>query len=554
MASKRGGVPTFEDIQKELEKLQDKLGENVKFSLFQQRANADSEEASPKEGNKFKFNLRPKEIKAYLDRYVIKQDDAKKALAIAICDHYNRVIACQENPAIADEEYTKQNIILVGPTGVGKTYLIRTIAKLVGVPFVKADATKFSETGYVGGNVEDLIRDLVAQADGDLEAASYGIVYLDEIDKIATSPNIMGRDVSGRGVQMGLLKLMEETDVDIRGSNDLQSQIQSLMDASRSRGKGRHVVNTKHIQFIVSGAFNGLQEIVKKRLRSTAMGFGADIRGREDAEDLLPYVASQDFIAFGFEPEFIGRLPVHVSCKSLSSEDLFQILKYSEGSIIRQYQQSFRAYGIDARFTDDGLRRLAERAHQENTGARGLMTVCERTLRDFKYELSDVPVKALSVDAALVADPSAALAFVLEHRSAHLTQAHLEDLQGYPTVFEKRHSLRLRVEDEAASEIVSQAIEEGCHPYQILDLLFERYQLCLDLIRRNAPNFQLELTAQGYQNPDRAVDAWIRASYALSRPVSDEEGAATSASPAQSAPVPTDQAQAPHAETAPGAS
>ena len=177
-----------------------------------------------------KFDLKPKEVKQYLDRYVIKQDDAKKALAIAVCDHYNHVREVHENPKVADTDYSKQNVVMLGPTGVGKTYLIRHIAKLIGVPFVKADATRFSETGYVGANVDDMIRDLVTQADDDIELAQYGIIYLDEVDKIATPPNIIGRDVSGRGVQIGLLKLMEETEVDLRAGYDAASQMQAMME------------------------------------------------------------------------------------------------------------------------------------------------------------------------------------------------------------------------------------------------------------------------------------------------------------------------------------
>ena len=205
-----------------------------------------------------KFDLKPKEIKQYLDRYVIKQDEAKKALAIAVCDHYNHVRECHEDPTAADADYSKQNIVILGPTGVGKTYLIRHIAKLIGVPFVKADATRFSETGYVGANVDDLIRELVTQAEDNLELAQYGIIYLDEADKIATPPNIIGRDVSGRGVQIGLLKLMEETEVDLRAGNDVASQMRAAMEFQKSGKVEKEVINTRHILFIISGAFTGM--------------------------------------------------------------------------------------------------------------------------------------------------------------------------------------------------------------------------------------------------------------------------------------------------------
>ncbi|MDQ1317402.1 MAG: family ATPase, partial [Candidatus Poribacteria bacterium] len=234
-------VPTPEELQKELrEFLKKNFGDGVQ-DVKLVYPNADSDENGSKEtknkqenGFDFNFKLKPKEVKAYLDKYVIKQDDAKKTLAIAICDHYNHVSECvrlereQKNSKVqcaTEEEYSKQNVLLVGPTGVGKTYLIKTLAKLIGVPFVKADATKFSETGYVGGNVEDIIRDLVTEADGNIELAQYGMVFIDEIDKIASAQNVIGKDVSGRGVQTNLLKLMEETEVDLNTPYDPISQM-----------------------------------------------------------------------------------------------------------------------------------------------------------------------------------------------------------------------------------------------------------------------------------------------------------------------------------------
>src|SRR6185436_2373200 len=203
--------------------------------------------------------------------------------------------------------YAKQNIILIGPTGVGKTYLIRSVADLIGVPFVKGDATKFSETGYVGGDVEDLVRELMRRADGDVERAQYGIIYIDEIDKIATASELRGRDVSGRGVQTNLLKLMEETEVPARSQNDIAGQMQAMFDFQRGK-KGASTINTKHILFIVSGAFDGLERIVRRRLRESTIGFAA--RGREIGdEQTFDHAMTRDFIDFGFEPEFIGRLP-----------------------------------------------------------------------------------------------------------------------------------------------------------------------------------------------------------------------------------------------------
>src|SRR4029077_21015131 len=225
-------------------------------------ASAEEEEKPEKiDNNEFEFSLLPRDIKAHLDRFVIKQDEAKKVLAIAVCDHYNhanylRRLEKEDATRAQEIEYIKQNVILVGPTGVGKTYLIKHIADLIKVPFVKADATNVSETGYFGGDVEDLVRELVHKADGDVSLAQFGIIYIDEVDKIAAAGNMVGRDVSGRGVQTTLLKLMEETDVPLRNANDLQSQLQAAFEFQRRGGKAkRETISTRHILFVVSGAF-----------------------------------------------------------------------------------------------------------------------------------------------------------------------------------------------------------------------------------------------------------------------------------------------------------
>ena len=207
------------------------------------------------------FNLKPREVRDYLDRFVVKQPEAKKVLSVAMCDHYNHVRQCMEHSDLREKEYVKPNILLMGPTGVGKTYLMRCIAKLVGVPFVKADATKFSETGYVGYDVDDIVRDLVRMADGNTELAQYGIIYIDEIDKIAAQGSGQGgKDVSGRGVQVNLLKLMEETEVNLQGQNDLVSQMETIMQMQRGGKQAKRTISTRNILFIVSGAFGPLAE------------------------------------------------------------------------------------------------------------------------------------------------------------------------------------------------------------------------------------------------------------------------------------------------------
>src|ERR1700719_2680768 len=267
--------PSPEELKSKIaEFMKSNFGDRVSFATFTtpEPAETGTEEKESKiTEEEFVFNFLPRDIKAHLDRFVIKQDEAKKVLSIAVCDHYNHAKYLRqlekENPQRAEQtEYAKQNVILVGPTGVGKTYLIKHIADLIKVPFVKADATKFSETGYVGGDVEDLVRELVHKANGDVNLAQFGIIYIDEIDKIASAGNLIGRDVSGRGVQTTLLKLMEETEVPGGRMKDWQAKLQAAFEFQRKGKAKRETINTRHILFVVSGAFEKLKEQVARRV------------------------------------------------------------------------------------------------------------------------------------------------------------------------------------------------------------------------------------------------------------------------------------------------
>jgi endopeptidase Clp ATP-binding regulatory subunit ClpX len=354
------------------------------------------------------FNIKPAELIAYLDQYVVRQAQAKSILATKICTHFNR-IRHQETREEKDTRITgniKSNILMLGPTGIGKTYLIKLIARKIGVPFVKADATKFSETGYVGGDVEDLIRDLVKEADDNIELAECGIVYLDEIDKIAASPDAIGAQVSRTGVQRALLKPMEETDVDLKVPHDPVSMMQELERFQRTGKRVSRRVNTANILFILSGAFTGLTDLVRQRLTRQTIGFHSQLNQTRDDLFLLKQTRAEDLVKFGFESEFIGRVPVRCILDELSENDLYTILKMPNNPVILSKRLDFAAYGIDIVFEDDALKYLAHQAHNENTGARGLVSAVEDALLPYEEKLPSSTITRLVVNQAVVTDPS----------------------------------------------------------------------------------------------------------------------------------------------------
>jgi len=503
------GTPSPEEFQRQIaEMLKQRLQANT--GPAPAAAGGETTPASPS-ADAFRFQYKPRQVKEHLDRFVIKQEEAKKVLSVALCDHYHHVRLALEGKESAN--YAKQNVILIGPTGVGKTFLIRKAADLIGVPFVKADATKFSETGYVGGDVEDMVRDLLRLADGDVTRAQYGIIYIDEIDKIAAANNASGRDVSGRGVQTNLLKLMEETEVPARSPNDIAGQIQAMMDFTQRGRKAPATINTKHILFIVSGAFGGLEKIVQRRLREATIGFAARERPLEQTEDVLAHAQTKDFIEFGFEPEFIGRLPVRVVCHSLGVDDLFHILKSSEGSIIRQYEQDFAAYGIEVLFQEDGLRRIAERAGEEQTGARGLMTVCERVFRDIKFELPSTHAKRFAVTADLVENPKAALQQILGDSMQEEHVMARQVVEEFARRFREIHGLTLKFTDAAADLLVKEALEKAQPVRELCALRFKDFHFGLKLIAQNSGTKEFLIDVEAVQAPDRVLSEWVIASY-----------------------------------------
>ena len=459
-------------------------------------------ESEAPEGLQLEFHLKPEELIAHLDSYVVGQPRAKAILATKICTHFNRLSL----PADETEEIVgqiKNNILMVGPTGVGKTYLIRLIARRLGVPFVKADATKFSETGYVGGDVEDLVRELVAETDGDIDLAQHGIIYIDEIDKIAASGRTSGPDVSRTGVQRNLLKLMEETEVDLRSPHDLPSQMESVMQMQRTGKVDRKKVNTRHILFVVSGAFAGLEEIIRRRLNRGAMGFhrpAADGAGVVvDDSAILQQLRAEDLLEYGFESEFIGRLPVVAVLEELSRADLLEILRSPRSSVVLSKVRDFLAYGIDLKVSDEALQLLAHRAFEERTGARGLVSAVEKVLLDFECRLPSLDLEAFDLTPEVVEDPARILESLVAESS----------IQTFTSGFERDHGIRFEFTDPALACLRERAASEDRLPGQICADLFSDYGHGLKLLELD----RFEITPEVLADPQKSLDRMIRELY-----------------------------------------
>jgi endopeptidase Clp ATP-binding regulatory subunit ClpX len=480
--------------------------------ILEEILNIDPQEAKPKsetvgepQGIKTKeseinFNILPEELEEYLNKYVIGQEEAIEIIATKVCTHFNRMKIEKSIPE--DQKILgniKSNMLLIGPTGVGKTYIIKLIAKKIGVPFVKADATKFSETGYVGGDVEDLVRELVHEADGDISKAEYGIIYIDEIDKIASSGNITGPDVSRTGVQRNLLKLMEDSDVDLKTPHDLASQVEAAMEAQRTGKVTRKKINTKNILFIVSGAFSGLEEIISKRLNMQSIGFDKARKSFSATQDILKNLKTEDLIKFGFESEFVGRLPVHVILKDLDIDGLYKILKNKYSTVILGKKMDFKSYGIDLEFTDEALMELAKRAYNEKTGARGLLTVFERALIKFEKKLPSTGVKKLLVDMNLLNNPQEVLEKLI-----------LEDgIKKFQKEFLIDHGIYLNFDEGAISKLAEISKSTQQKVKDICNELFGDYFHGIRLMKLE--NFTIP--AEAVDNPKGFMDNFIKCNY-----------------------------------------
>ena len=580
-------IPNPAEIEKEIsEFLSKRFGSHVKIVSPMMVTDPDDMDGSGKRVHGtagINFDLKPQDLIAYLDRYIVRQDEAKAILATKICTHFNR-IKRRRLGGPADRDMVgriKHNVLLIGPTGVGKTYIVKLIAHHIGVPFVKGDATKFSETGYVGGDVEDLVRDLVREAGDDIELAQHGIIYIDEIDKIAGSGNTIGVDVSRAGVQRALLKPMEETEVDLKVPHDPVSMIQEIENFRKTGQKEKRTVNTGNILFIMSGAFNELEDIIRKRVVRQGMGFGAPLKQSGTHPGLLRRVKSEDLIAFGFESEFVGRLPVRAVLEPLDENDLYEILKNPSNPIILGKKLDFDAYGIDIKFEARALKMLARDARAENTGARGLVSAIEKALLPFETRLPSTGVRKFAVTEAVIASPRASLDSMLAASAAELEEAftrlaeqekesiksyirknrnilsdryslnltpsrldllahfyvnHIldmgqvfkqirsryDDIKNIELTFYKRSDINIVLEEDAIDFIMDQIVDKTVTLDEVVQQLTERLELGLKLVQEKTGKNRFFINRDALENPETYIGGLIRNGMKTGRLPSEE--------------------------------
>jgi len=573
-------IPDPKELEKEIgDFLSEKFGDKIKIAspmVLPQEAAVDKVKTATRK-KQINFDLKPEELITYLDQFVVKQDSAKAILATKICTHFNRIKRARNGQGDVGTTTMvgniKNNVLMVGPTGVGKTYIIKLIANKIGVPFVKGDATKFSETGYVGGDVEDMVRDLVREADDDIELAEYGIIYIDEIDKIASSRNIVGADVSRTGVQRALLKPMEETEVDLKVPHDPISMLQEIEKFRKTGKREKQSVNTANILFIMSGAFTDLVPIIEKRLAKQEIGFGARIKDSHEQIDLLNQVKSEDLIQFGFESEFVGRLPVRAVFEHLAEQDLHKILQNPNNPIILGKKLDFAAYGIEIKFEDTVLQMLARLAFAENTGARGLVSAVEKTLLEFEKQLPSTRIKKFPATKAIIknpekfikkmgpatSDPGADEEFeklareeqqrikqYLESNKKHLTakynltmtparmdivaryyaknimaienvvkhiKSNYDEIKKIELYFFKNHDINIVLEEDAIDFIIEQLIEKPIGLQDIYNKVNKDFEHGLKLVREKTGRNRYFITRQALLNPEDHISQLIQSEY-----------------------------------------
>ena len=570
-------TPNPKEIEKELgDFLAKRFGGTVKMvsahEVVPHPDAAESRSREPSTSFTLDFELKPDDLIAWLDQYIVKQDYAKAVLATKICTHFNRIKRIRENPNLQREIVgsIKNNVLMIGPTGVGKTYMIKLIAKKIGVPFVKGDATKFSETGYVGGDVDDLVRDLVHEANDNIELAQYGIIYIDEIDKIAGSRNIIGADVSRTGVQRALLKPMEETDVDLKVPHDPISMLQEIERFRKTGEREKRVVNTRNILFIVSGAFGDLTEIIQKRIHAQGVGFGARLKNSQTEDQILSQVKTEDLVEYGFESEFVGRLPVRAVFERLTREDLYGILRNPNNPVILGKKLDFASYGIDIKFDDAALQWLAEQADSENTGARGLVSAVENALLHVERTLPSENVKRFPIttevvrnartvmehlkepdrralfdreyDRLVVEEKAYIRNYLAENRKRfagryplNLTPSRMDIIATYYTrfimdigsiiqhvralvddikkielAFYKNHDINIVLEDDAIDFIMEQLAEPGIRMEDFQRRINMDFEMGLKLIREKSGRNRFFISRKSLRNPEEYISEMIK--------------------------------------------
>jgi ATP-dependent Clp protease ATP-binding subunit ClpX len=502
--------PTPEDIQRDIQEfLKDKYGEDAVHAEVDTLGGKEMSQA-PKEDEEpdLSFDMTPRELEEYLQEYVVRQEEAIEILATKVATHFNRM-RWESDEGKSWKRIPgqiKPNILMIGPTGVGKTYIIKLIADRLGVPFVKGDATKFSETGYVGGDVEDLVRDLVRAAGGNIKQAEYGIIYIDEIDKIAASQGGLGPDVSRTGVQRNLLKLMEETEVDLRVPHDLASQMEAVMEAQRTGKAPRKKVNTRNILFIVSGAFSGLEDIVRKRMNRQPIGFGGDVETKVAVRnDLFTHISTKDLLDYGFESEFIGRLPVLALLNDLDADGLFEILTNDYNAVIQGKIRDFAAYGIELKFEEDALRLLAKRAYMEKTGARGLTRVAERALVTFEKHFPSTSIREFTLTKEAIENPQPVCDEMVY--TATVRDAVLE--------FREQTKIILSLSSAAKKWLMAEAKTLNKTPGELLLKLFTPLHYAFGLLNVE----QVRVSKTLLEEPKKTLEAMIKKSF---RPEDDQ--------------------------------